>query len=397
MTHRFQHLHEEPYRLFFPLGLLAGVAGTSHWLLYTSGVLTEFSSVFHSSVQMQVYAALFIFGFLMTAGPRFAGGVPASGLEVGFVGLLFLLQFTCLAFQRWIAADLIFAALAASLALFMVRRVLGGPYRPPAEFVWIPIGLLCAITGSLLSVAARLDGIGAEWLAPGKLIKEQGFVLCIVLGVGGFLGPRLLGFPSLMNPAQLRSMADAQKQRRRRMMVHGLAGAGLVASFFIEGREHLRAAYSLRALIVGFEIFWTTSAWRLPVSRQLFSWLLWHSLWSVVLGFAACAAWPLHRKALLHISYIGGFSLMILAVATMVVFNHAGEADKLRKPFWTLRLASACLFLALSFRISASFFPEQYFAHIAVAAALWLAGGLVWLYLIAPRLVRRIETESDSC
>ena len=48
----------EPYRLFFPLGLLLGWCGVLHWLLYGTGVLADYRPVFHAIAQVQ--------GFLIT-------------------------------------------------------------------------------------------------------------------------------------------------------------------------------------------------------------------------------------------------------------------------------------------------------------------------------------------
>jgi uncharacterized protein involved in response to NO len=39
---------EQPYRLFFPLGLLLAWAGVLHWLLHGLGVLPDYRPVFHA-------------------------------------------------------------------------------------------------------------------------------------------------------------------------------------------------------------------------------------------------------------------------------------------------------------------------------------------------------------
>ena len=114
----FKRIYEEPYRLFFPLGVLAGILGVSHWLLYALGLLPLYSPIFHSSVQIQLYVSLFIFGFLMTAGPRFAGAPPATGKEVVFFLCLFSAMLFFILVQSWIFSDVLFCAVLLSLVIF---------------------------------------------------------------------------------------------------------------------------------------------------------------------------------------------------------------------------------------------------------------------------------------
>src|SRR3990172_8047764 len=72
----------EPYRLFFPLGILIGMFGVSHWLFFALGWTQSYSNVFHASIQMQGYMSCFIIGFLLTAMPRFASAPSASKQEL---------------------------------------------------------------------------------------------------------------------------------------------------------------------------------------------------------------------------------------------------------------------------------------------------------------------------
>ena len=394
----FKKICEEPYRLLFPLGVLAGIFGISHWLLYALGFLKDYSAVFHSSIQTQLYVSLFIFGFLMTAGPRFAGAPHATPGEMAVFLALFLSVFICLILAYWLLSELLFIVLLLRLGLFLFQRMLKrGLYKPPAEFIWIPIGILCGVIGAALSIAGRAGFLSAEALAIGKPMKEQGFILAVVLGVGGFLGPRLMGFSGFMQPSELRSMAAAQKSRHQRMKVHFFAGINLLVSFWLEGKGWIAVAYSLRAVIVTAELLWTTAIFRFPVAKELFARLLWFSLWMVITGYWGSALFPMLRKEMLHISFIGGFSAMIFSVATMVILSHAGEGEKLKKPLWALRIAAAGAFFALVFRLTASFFPAHYFGWLAAASACWLAAGFCWLWFIIPKLMRRRNTESGSC
>ena len=362
------------------------------------GFLSNYSAVFHSSIQIQLYASFFIFGFLTTAGPRFAGAPHATPKEIVIFLSLFFLMFICLALHDWLFSEAFFIILLARLAMFLFERMLRrGVYRPPAEFVWIPIGILSGVIGAVLSIAGRIGFLSSEALAIGKPMKEQGFILAVVLGVGGFLGPRLMGFSGLLNPSELRSLADAQKKRRERIMIHFVAGIGLLTSFWLEGTGRIVAAYGLRASIVTAELLWTASIFRFPAARELFARLLWLALWMVIAGYWGTALLPAQRKAMLHIVLIGGFSVMIFAVATMVILSHAGEGERLKNPLWALRAAAAGAFLALGLRLAASFFPVHYFGLLAMASVCWMTAGFCWLWFIIPKLMRSRNMQSGSC
>lgn len=66
-----RRIAEEPYRIFFPLAILGGMIGVTHWLFYAMDWIPHYSMLFHSSVQIQAYMGSFVLGFLLTALPRF--------------------------------------------------------------------------------------------------------------------------------------------------------------------------------------------------------------------------------------------------------------------------------------------------------------------------------------
>src|SRR5215467_7577450 len=66
------HLRE-PYRVFFPLGILFGLAGVAIWPIYSFGLTATYSGRAHALVQIYGFLYAFIAGFLLTAVPRFTG------------------------------------------------------------------------------------------------------------------------------------------------------------------------------------------------------------------------------------------------------------------------------------------------------------------------------------
>jgi uncharacterized protein involved in response to NO len=62
-----QLFSEEPFRLFFPIGLLLGIVGVALWPLYYAGFATTYPGTMHARLMVEGFMASFIIGFLGTA------------------------------------------------------------------------------------------------------------------------------------------------------------------------------------------------------------------------------------------------------------------------------------------------------------------------------------------
>ena len=389
----------EPYRLFFPLGILIALAGVGHWIFYAAGWMPHYSAYFHSSIQTQGYMVCFVVGFLMTAMPRFSSAKTAQTGEVLAVLALILGNAAALSFGKWIAAQVCFSGVLISLLLFAAKRVgaksqsKSSGVSPPLEFVWVPIAVLHGLTGSFLMVLNQMEKLPASWIQAAKLMNEQGFILCIVIGIGGFLAPRLMGtFRVYAKPGQMPNDPALLKIKKRVLIFHIICGALFFASFWI-GVYHLRASYFLRAAIITAQYFWTCSFLRFPKTTEFYAKLLWISLWMVVAGSWLTFFLPQYRSAMLHVLFIGGLSLMIFAVATMVIFSHGGAPEQLRKPLPALWIVGAGVFASLGLRLTAAFLPEHYFKLLGASATVWVLGSAVWFFLTVPKIAVSLSHE----
>lgn len=380
-------LRREPYRLFFPLGVLSGCLGVGHWLALGLQWIPAGSGFFHASVQLNAYLMGFILGFLMTALPRFASAPPSSTPELLAALGLFAGQVLAAAGGWWVAAQACQVGLLVFLMVFAGRRFARrtGSAHPPTEFVWVPIALLLGLTGSVLLGLGQGGFIPSYWLGLARPLAQQGFTLGIVLGVAGFMAPRLMGtavLPVGMTPQQVMAV------RWRRIRWHMAAGAVFTGSFVLEGAGRVQSAYVLRALVLTGVLTWTTRWYRRPVAQETYARLLWMSLWMIVLGVWSAALWPAYRIAMLHAVFIGGLSLMTFSVGTMVILSHAGEGTALRRPMGILRVVAAGVGIAVVARIRADTQPETYFSWLAVASGAWLAAAIAWLVVMWPRCLR---------
>ncbi|MFN0149983.1 MAG: NnrS family protein [bacterium] len=383
-------LRGEPYRLFFPLAIVIAFVGVGHWLAYAHGWSSTYSGLAHSQLQAGGYVGCFVLGFLMTALPRNAAAPPASFAEVGIALAATIAQVIALSMGAWIPAIGAQLAIFVFIAYFAARRFrkARASAAPPVEFVWLPLGIAIGSAGCLLAILGML-GLAPAWLQKaGLLMAQQGFVISVVLGVGGFLAPRLMGHRAAIVARPGVSVAALAAARRRRVVVHCAAAVALLASLLIEGAGAIRLAYLLRAAVVTAELAWTTRLFRRPAITDVYVKYLWMSLWSLTIGLWAVAIFPAWRVAMLHFVFVGGFSLMTFAIGTMVVLSHAGESSVLRGRLPALRVVGIATAVALIVRLIAETQLDHYFAWLGAASTLWLLGAAVWIAYITPRLLR---------
>ena len=122
----------------------------------------------------------------------------------------------------------------------------------------------------------------------------------------------------------------------------------------------------------------TIRPWTLPAVRTTLAWCVWSAHWLLIAGLWLAGLAPAYRVDVLHVVFMGGFTLLVLAVALRVALSHGGHALSLERRSWPLRIGIATGLLALLARLGATLAPESFFAYLALAAALWIGGMLFW-------------------
>ncbi len=385
----------EPYRLFFPLGVGMGVVGIGPWLLYALKLSASYSGVFHSSMQMLVYMNCFIIGFLMTFIPRFTGTFYSNKAEVFsflllLIGMAFFLQR-----QEWIMAQILYLIWLVLLVVFVMRRVVhrkstGG--NPPVELIWIPVAILHAFIGVIILLLAQWQIIPGGMSKIGRPMMEQGFLISIVLGIGGFLIPRILGIyqKEEVNPGGCCGSCVCAARKIspviKSLWFHVGCSILLFISFWFQDPAWLGAGYAFKGIVAMSQFLWTRTLTRYPRNIGLYGKIAWGSCWMVVIGFCGAAFFPRYDVEMLHITFIGGFSLMTFAIATMVIFSHSGQAEQLKNPLWILWVVLLAVGFTLLKRLSVVFFPESYFNLLGMASTAWIFGAGAWLIFVLPKL-----------
>lgn len=378
----------EPFRLFFPLGTVAGLAGVMLWPLHFLGV-GEYPGVGHARLMAHGFLGSFICGFLATAVPRMLGAGPLSApVVVSLWGLQVSSVIGHLA--GWNAgADLTFLAGLLVLTTCLASRFPRRTDLPPPGFVLAGLGILCALAGLALGFGSVDDETAATRLVWQNRLIYQGFLLLPVLGVGGYIFPGMLGVPNRQDLPETRFPGLAWGRLAGEAAVVG----GLVLfSFWLEVRGWVTAAYALRAAAAGGYLIRQLFLAGIGAKASAVARWLRVALVLVVAGIALVALFPQVRVAWLHLTLAGGMSLVAWVVATRVLFGHSGQPQRLHGRNVWLSVAFALAISATLTRVTGELLPKIMVTHYSYGAVFWAISLAIWAWNVLPATVRADES-----
>src|SRR5438034_360668 len=249
----------DPYRIFFPLGIVLGAMGVSIWPLYYFGITEGYSGRAHAFVQTDGFLYSFIAGFLLTAIPRFTATEPPSRRVQCVLAAIVAGSAIAFEFQQFAIGQTAFVISHAFLITLAARRFRRRRLDPPDTFVLAGLGLICGALGALINAGIALNFIPPLWDPLGKRALTEGMVLLLVLGIGGFLGPRLLGFAQL---PQFVQVPDSPGPRGSKPLFYKAAGLALILSLIGEYGFGFSALAFVRSAAASAVILSTVQPWR---------------------------------------------------------------------------------------------------------------------------------------
>lgn len=380
----------EAYRLFFPLGLVVGLAGVAVWPLHYLFGVGHYPGLEHSFIQVNGFLYCFIAGFLLTAVPRFTGSpLPSPAFLAALATAVVVASFAyALGDLGWGHRLFLLAhvTLISRLAFAFSRR----KKRPPDLFALVGLGMLMGLGGGLLLVSSDFGWISVLWSRAGLRLISEGMVLSLVMGIGGFLEPRLMGTIAFETDASGRPRFSDQPD----YVVIALAAASGLAVFaatLLETRWNVHAAGWGRALVVTGFLFSTTPFWRLPVRRTAVAWCVWIANLFILAAVWMAPVVPRFRTDAVHMLFMGGYSLLILAIGTRVSLAHGNHDLAEEAGSWPLRIGIFCVVAGLLSRIGAPFSPSSsglagIHAHYIYAGFFWMIGISAWGGFIIRRI-----------
>lgn len=383
--HGLRWLAAEPYRLFFFSGAVWSVIGVSLWPLFYAHMIGFYPSVVHARLMIEAFGAAFAAGFLGTAGPRMATAPKFTPPELIWLFALHqasAVSHLCLR-QTW--GDALFIGLLGSLVLCLVLRVI--KFRrdwPPPQMLLALTGLLCGIGGAALWLWPATVNEPRIFRLAGLLLY-QGLLLPPVLGIGSFLFPRMLGgdFGEPKTPAQTRV----------KLVRSAAAAVLLVGSFVIEVQGFAAAGYALRAAVAAgyllIEVRWRKSPDDEP-RGTLTAGLKW-ALCTGLLGLVLAPFFYGQHVSVEHLLYVGGFGLLVLIVASRVLFGHSGDLDGFFvRSKWTRFLVFLGVLAAVT-RATPAWVPSTTVSHHIYASVTWALLVVCWLAWHRRRFIKRDE------
>ena len=373
----------EPFRIFFPLGLLLGAVGVALWPLFVWHTINFYPRDAHLRLMIEGLMGSFIIGFLGTAGPRLLDARPFSAFETSALLTLQIVSASLHFAQKQKIGDVVFLVLLLLFLGFMASRARTRQDLPPPNFVLVLFGFLNAIIGIVFIFAARQVTNGIFLNQLGVLMLNQGFILFPILGVGAFFFPKLLG-GAKPEPADLQIAISLWKKRA---LIAALTGLIIWMSFVLEAAEWTRSAAVIRGSAVFFYLVIQGHLLEKPSGQPFLAHCFRLGAGLLMLALLFPAALPGFRIANLHLAFIGGFTIILFTVSTRVILGHSGHSHLFQKRLRFLITSLVLLIIAMLARVGADFFPPGRNSHLVYAALIWLIAAVVWAWALVPKLL----------
>ena len=382
---RLEDLWAEPFRLFFPLALLAGVCGVMIWPFVLWGWADTPPSVPHTRLMALGFMGGFVLGFLGTSVPRLLDARPLGRGETVTTLSLHALACAFYLFNWGRGGDIAMAFNVVFFAGILILRVPTRKSLPAPSFLLLAPALGALLAGLVMAELSRRAVWSQHADVLSRLLMYHAFLLLSVLGAGAFLLPRFLGL-GLRRKYQTEGRIEGAWARSA-VIALALAG-GVLATYLIDVLVSSAVGSSIRAALVIGYLAWEMPLERLRFSREGVDWILVLGLLSVPIGMLAAGWRPIHRVALSHIELAGGMGMITLGVATRVAFGHTGNRALLKRFHPWLTAAAVLMILGYLSRIAGEMMPRLLVSHYIYGGLCWALGGVIWACCVLRHILK---------
>ncbi|MEO7426096.1 MAG: NnrS family protein [Fibrobacteria bacterium] len=382
-------VRKEPYRLLFPLGYLLAAIGIGIWIPFCLWPQRfPYPGQGHAVMQIQGFLLCFILGFLMTMLPKVLGvnqlGRAQSILfPIGILAISVCVWNNAPQFQSAVHGLHLFVL--GNFLVFILRRWPHRTNSPPPTFVFIPLAFAADAVGTLLRLLMAVNAMDADALRLATLLQFQAFPVLLILGIGGFLLPKLFA-NGVVDPATL------IKQKGGPLLIPLGLGSILLGSYALEaaspafgsGTMPLRLAYLIRSAVWAW---FTLGQLRLMgITGKVPAYLAAVRLALLLMGLGMFLPvfFPAYLIAWEHLVFITGFLWLTLSVAARVVASHGGSMGTLVQHRKKVLAYGALIVLAMISRISADFWADGHWLYLALASGFALVALVFWGRIFLP-------------
>ena len=376
-SNRLKLILSEPFRVFFPVGMIFGITSVMLWLLYELGWLSVYPSVMHARMLILGFIGMFVMGFLGTAFPRLVG-VKGMGMS-HFAGCLILMVVS----QSLYLANRVFLADLVSLLLWSLAIAVAGsrlPKRtdmPPPGFVLVVTALLSLWFSLFLRVYAGLFSELGTWsFSLSRILMYEAFPTLLILGVAPYFFPKILGGPNRHEFEESRYPPKGWIKPACRALV-----AAIVAmSGYVWKLQEPQGGCIVVSVAVAIYLLMEVPLRPNDSShRGSMAWGLLIGMIGIVIGTVTPAFFPQYRIGVFHLFVVGGVSLILMTVSLRVVHGHAGDVLKTQGRKWWIISLWILLPVAGFTRLSADLMPSTRSSHLIYAAVIFTLSAVFWL------------------
>lgn len=366
----------EPYRLLFPLGVIFGMLGVYVWIAYALHPSSNYPSQLHSTLMLGTFLFSFVAGFLMTAIPKMTASFPAQLFEL-VTAFFLILSNALLAYHAHPEIFYLMSAISIfCLFAFFIRRFKARTKSPPPFFPFVILGLLAGFSGALMMGLGGLLRMPPELFQFARKIYFECMILLLVLGIGSRLIPVISGRGKIDEPYDVSAV-----------LRNTLLGLALIGAFFLESFRFMLVGGILKCFIVSWVGFFSWGLFaRLKTKSRLAFGMRTAGL-MVLCGIYMSVLQPAFAVHWMHLTYIAGFGLMTLTVASRVTLAHGSYDLSFEAQSNALWICGALVLTAAATRVAAPFMGVSYVSHLAYAAIAWISALGLWGVVFVKRMV----------
>lgn len=365
MTKFLNRCESEPYRIFFPIGILYLLYGILLWLpqIWNPG---DYPVLLHRYLMLNGFVASFIAGFLMTAVPRFSKTRMAEKWEIYFFFLLSVSGIFYAYREQETVVSILSSFQAVSLLGFLMRRISKRKANPPYTFIFILAGLLLWLISGLGGIFFEVEGF--------KHLHYEGSIVAIILGVGSRLIPGILGHVEIVKLQKENDENPGSLFQTIPWYFYVIILSFVLSYFFTDLSGSI-----IRSIVVGVIGVFYWKLFMFPKIKSALTWNLWLCGWFILVSFLLKSVW---QEGVIHAShslFLSGIVLLSLLIATRVIQSHGPKDEKLEN--WRgLYVVSSLILLAAATRVTAFLMPDGYLRHLGYSSFVLTFAILVWSY-----------------
>lgn len=381
-------LFAAPHRVMFLSGAIQTVAAFAWWAWLLAGRIGGLpapelpwpGSWLHGAIAVYGIFPFFVFGFLMTAMPRWQGRGEIGGraylFSWGLMSAGWMMFYLGMLRPAWLAPALgvVLAGWVAGLVVLAEVAFARGADRRHAVCAWAALAAGAAGLGCLIAFA------WSGWLDGPRLAEG--------IGVWACLAPLFIVVCHRMVPFFSSNVIPRYQIVRPYWVLYLLLG-GCIAHLALQLGGLPEWLWLPDTVIAGLGS-WLSWRWKLHGSFRArllamlhlaFLWLP-ATMWlSAVQSATLLAGHALLGLAPQHTLAIGFFASLLLAMVSRVTLGHSGRALQADSATWRLFLA---LQIVALLRVSAEFTQAAYNVLVLAAALVWLLIFGLWCVKMIP-------------